>query len=181
MGEHEGIELLKRWLKRARESQLAHYAAAEQNSSRHLYIGIPAAVLSTFVGTTVFASLDSQQSLDIRFRLAIGMISVLAAILTGCQTFLRFSDKADSHRSAATKFAGLRRLIEQSLSFPSSVNLQLVDRIRDSFDTITESAPNVSRSVWESTTAKAGEDYLVPSQLPDNRKETKTTAAKDAH
>src|SRR5262249_6330452 len=104
----------------------------------------------------------SSQGLDLRLRVLVALISIVTAILTGCQTFLRFSEKADAHRSAAAKFAELRRFIEQSVSFPSSINADVVTSIRTSFDAITESAPNVSRSVWKRAVTAAGDDYFVP-------------------
>lgn len=161
-----GAALLKRWLKRARESQLAHYAAAERNSYRHLFIGIPAAAFSAIVGTAVFTSLDSTQTLDLRLRWLIGLISIVTAILTGCQTFLRFSEKADLHRSAAAKYAELRRDMEQGLSFPEITTVEFVEHIRKSYDTITESAPNVTSSIWRRAMANAGDDYFVPGSTP---------------
>jgi hypothetical protein len=160
------VLLLQRWLKRARESQFAHYAAAERNSAHHLWIGVPAATLSAIVGTTIFTALDSSQGLDWRLRLLVGLISIVTAILTGCQTFLRFSDKADTHRSAATKYSELRRLIEQSLSFPSTINNETVTVIRTSYDSITEAAPNVSSSVMNKAQKLADHDYFVPGPKP---------------
>jgi hypothetical protein len=126
----DDIRLLQTWLKRTRESQIGHYAAAEKNSVRHLYIGIPAAIFSAVVGTAVFSALGSSQELDIRLRFLVAAISIVTAILTGCQTFLRFSEKSDAHRAAAAKFAELRRFIEQSLSFPASITSTRADEVR---------------------------------------------------
>jgi hypothetical protein len=46
-------ELLTRWLKRLRESQFAHNEATKHFGRCHYFIGIPAATLSTIVGTSV--------------------------------------------------------------------------------------------------------------------------------
>jgi hypothetical protein len=161
-----GQDLLRAWLKRSREAQLSHYSAAESSSIRHLMIGIPAAVFSAVVGTTVFTALESPQSsgaLDIRLRILIAFISVVTAILTGCQTFLRFSEKSDEHRSAAAKFGALRRSIEQLLTFPDKITPDAVEQVRKTFDAISEAAPNVSGSIWRRALSKAGQGgYFIP-------------------
>ncbi|PDT50849.1 hypothetical protein ATY30_28390 [Sinorhizobium americanum] len=158
----EGKEVLEKWLERTRGSQMAHYMAEELSSRRHLFVGLPAAIFSAVVGTTVFTALDSNEGLDIRLRVLVAIIAIVAAILTGCQTFLRFSEKADTHLGAATKFAALRRRIEQALSFPSTINAALVDEVRLAFDAITESAPNVSSRLWQRAMKQAGSEHFVP-------------------
>src|SRR5260370_4888437 len=89
LSEWSGIEdLLRKWQKRARESQFSHYKAGSYFQHLHLWVGIPVVVLTTCVGTTVFATLQKQ--LDIGVQIGVGAVSVLAAVLAGLQTFLRF-------------------------------------------------------------------------------------------
>lgn len=162
--QHAQVELLQIWLRRLRDAQLSHYAAAEQAAFRHLAIGLPAATFSAIVGTTVFTALDSSQSsgtLDIRIQVAIGLVSILTAILTGCQTFLRFSDKAEMHRVAATKYASLRRIIEQYLTFPNTISVQAIDTLRTEIDKLAELAPNVPVSLFDKI-VKRNEKYFIP-------------------
>lgn len=154
--------LYRTWLKRARESQLSHHAASEWYSACHLYVGIPAAIFSAIVGTTIFSALSSSTELDIRLKFLVGFISIVAAILTACQTFLRFSERADTHKGAAIQFAQLRRRIEQKLSFPDAITALDADDIRTAFDTATEAAPNVSSAIWKKAITAAGPDYFVP-------------------
>ena len=96
----------------------------------------------------------------------VGLTSIVTAILTGCQTFLRFSEKADAHRTAATKYSELRRLIEQSLSFPSTINNDTVTSIRTAYDTITDAAPNVSGSIMNKAKKLADANYFIPGPKP---------------
>ena len=160
------VILLQRWLKRARESQFAHYAAAERYSKHHLWIGIPAAIFSAIVGTTVFTALDSSEGLDVRLKVLIALTSIVTAILTGCQTFLQLADKAEAHRRAATKYSELRRLIEQGLTFPSTITNDMVTSIRSTYDAITEASPNVSSLIMKKAQKVADQDYLVPGPKP---------------
>src|SRR5260370_1336043 len=51
--------LVTDWFRRVRESQRVHYECGTYFSQRRYFLGIPAIVLSTAVGTAVFASLES--------------------------------------------------------------------------------------------------------------------------
>jgi hypothetical protein len=50
-------ELLRDWFRRLRESQFAHYESGKSYEHYNYRLGIPVVVLSTIVGTSVFASL----------------------------------------------------------------------------------------------------------------------------
>lgn len=157
--------LVVQWLKRVRESQLTHYAAAERDSRKHLLIGVPAAIFSALIGTTIFSALDSKHDLDIRLKISVACISIITAILTGCQTFLRFSEKTDAHRSASSKYAEVRRQIEVLLTFPDAIDQAAVERIEKSIDEITKGAPTVSASVWKTAMTRAGNKFLFSDRL----------------
>ena len=48
-------QLLRTWARRARESQIAHYKSANRHRTKDRWLGVPAIILSTIVGTSVFA------------------------------------------------------------------------------------------------------------------------------
>jgi hypothetical protein len=89
-------DLILHWHFRVRRVQFGHYNAARLFSSRHLWLGLPAIILSTAVGTTVFASLQkSVDTTDVAWlRILVGLVSVAAALLVSLQTFLRPSEAA---------------------------------------------------------------------------------------
>jgi hypothetical protein len=76
-------------------------------------LGAPASALAAVAGTSVFASLGG--TVDPWLKIAVGMISIAAAVLTGLQTFYNFPDLAERHRSAGTKYKAIRRELEQML------------------------------------------------------------------
>lgn len=158
----EADELLRRWLKRARENVFAHLAAAEMCSKRHHYLGVPAAILAAVVGTTVFASLDSV--VDPWVKIAVGLTSILAAVLAALQTFLRFAERAERHRVVAGQYSSIRRHIEQLLTLGGPNLGQEVSAIRISLDELSLEAPNVTPSVWAKALKLAGSDYLFASK-----------------
>lgn len=151
-GPHErsATSLLEEWLRRTRESQYGHYAAAKRLGYLNYGMGIPVVVMSTVVGTSVFASL--RQQVDLRLQIGVGLISVLAAVLAGLQTFLRFSEKAEKHRSAGAEYGAIARHIEESLSVPPGADglAKLLGELRSHMDTLAKEAPEIPSHVWKS-------------------------------
>jgi hypothetical protein len=142
-------ELLVRWHKRLREMQMSHYDSAKPLAALNNKLGIPVVILTTFVGTAVFATLEKE--VDGRLKILIGLISVSAAVLSSIQTFLRFSEKAEKHRSTAAKAGSLRREIEQYISQGNVNNLpsEKIDGLRASIDKLAEDAPNIPHKIWQ--------------------------------
>ena len=81
----EVVKLLREWSARAGASADAHYELCTRLSRSNLRFGVPVVVLTTFVGTTVFATLSHH--VNVALRIAVGMISVLAAVLASLQSF----------------------------------------------------------------------------------------------
>jgi hypothetical protein len=72
---------------------------------------LPVTIFSILIGTTIFATLGSSKSQE--FLIAAGIISMIAAVLSGIQTFLNYPELAAKHQSAGCKFGELRRRIEE--------------------------------------------------------------------
>lgn len=90
----EDVErLVKDWFRRCRESQMVHYEYGSVLERRHLFFGVPSIALSTIVGTAVFSSWESASNNGWP-RIALGLLSVLAATITALQTFLNLADRA---------------------------------------------------------------------------------------
>ena len=146
-------ELLEKWLRRLRESQFSHYEAAKSLSRSNYTLGIPAVILSTFVGTSIFASLG--ETLAPSIQILVGIISVLAATLSAVQTFLGFSDRAAKHRAIASRYGSARRRIEELLAVSGeSVSPEQISNLRKEIDSISEEAPDVPDRIWERTQKK---------------------------
>jgi hypothetical protein len=93
------------------------------------------------------------QVAHISVRVATGIASVLAAILAGLQTFLRYSERAERHRVGAGKYGVLRREMEQKLAFPLPNTVELenyVNALRTAWDSLSEESPPVPQKIWNS-------------------------------
>ena len=89
------LELLRDWQGRATASSEAHYDLSTRLSKSNIRFGVPVVALTTVVGTSVFATL-SRNHVNTGLQVAVGMLSVLAAVLASLQTFLRFGERARS-------------------------------------------------------------------------------------
>ncbi len=146
-------ELLENWLRRLRILEACHYEAARPYSRGHLALGIPMTILTTIVGTTVFATLEKE--VDMRSRVIVGSISVLAAILAGLQTFLQLGSRAAGHRSLATKIGPTRRLLEQMLiGDANSIPDDKIDALRVQIDQLASASETIPPRVYDKVKAR---------------------------
>ena len=146
-----GDELLADWFRRIREAQFAHYQSAKPLVRANYLLGVPVVALSALVGTSIFATLQEQA--DVGIRIAVGIVSVLAAFLSGLQTFLRFSEGAEKHRGVATRYGALRREIEMIQATNMTADPKKLDEVRERFDSISMEAPEISDATWKRTEA----------------------------
>ncbi|OLL28543.1 hypothetical protein BTH42_26935 [Burkholderia sp. SRS-W-2-2016] len=136
-------ELLLKWIRRARESQMSHYDMADLLSARARRLGWLVTVLSAFVGTAVFVSL-SAPPISIEMRIFVGLVSVAAAISAALQTFLRYAERAEKHRAAGARYGAVRRRLEAVFAGdPDARDGHYLSSIRIELDRLAEDSPNV--------------------------------------
>ena len=171
------LELLKDWRARAASTSSEHYRLASRLARLNIRFGIPVVVLTTFVGTSVFATLQSD--VHVSLRIGLGLVSVLAAVLASLQTFLRFGERAEKHRASAELWAALRREIDEMLALHPTYLAsrgdpkQYLDDLRRRMDEIAQQSPELGEhGVWKSKRryrepsqeAESSEDLAVPAE-----------------
>ena len=107
--------LLETWYKRAEACHKCHFLASHRYAKLNHLIGVPTILLTTVVGTSVFASLATD-SRSAAVTVVVGLVSIMAAILSSLQTFLGFSERADRHRDAGVKYGTIGRKMELLLN-----------------------------------------------------------------
>jgi hypothetical protein len=161
------LKLLREWNARAGATAETHYSIAARLSRHNVRLGIPVVVLTTFVGTSVFATL--QEQVDVKLRIVIGVVSVLAAVLASLQTFLRFAERAEKHRAAAESWSSIRREIAEMLALhPDYLATRgdpkdYLDRLRRRMDRIAGQSPEMGDRAW----ARAEERYGLTYRAAD--------------
>lgn len=139
--------LLCEWRRRVYAAQAAYYSEAERLRRRNYQLGIPVVIVSSLVGTAVFSNVAD----DPRYRLWVGSVSILAAILASLQTFLKFGESATLHGAAADWFAAIRRDIEEVLALPLEMRgspKQCLDSIRQEMNKAGQKSPELSEKLW---------------------------------
>jgi len=141
-------ELVLAWLRRARESQMAHYEMANILARRGQWIGAPVILITAVVGTSVFASVAAE-AISIQAKVIVGLLSVIAAVLSSLQTFFKFSERAEKHRAFAARFGAVRRELETLYAEGGAPKEpHYVGVLREKLDRLAEEAPHVPAKVF---------------------------------
>lgn len=159
-------DLAREWGKRAAAAQHAHYYLATNLRRRNLALGIPVVILSAIVGTALFASLAaSSDSFPLGLRLAVGSVSLLAAVLAAIQTFLRFAERSERHAQAADWYSAIRREIDELLALPvdkRGESKRTLDSLRKEFNKAGQTYPEIGESTWGRIASTFGvEDPMI--------------------
>jgi hypothetical protein len=146
-------ELLEHWVFRVHMVQIGHYEAGRVFEKRHFRLGVSAVVLSTIVGTAVFASLAqlADEASLLWPKIVVGLLSVTSAVFVSLQTFLRYSEQAESHKSAGAKYAHLKHKLEMLVTMPPESDDHLktaLNAIETEWEKVREESPNIPAKVW---------------------------------
>jgi hypothetical protein len=170
-------ELYASWHRRVAAAEHGHRLMADRLRRRYLLLGIPVVVLTTLVGTSAFASISKAQGNSIQgleidpdiVLLAVGTISVLAAVLSSLQTFLRYATRAEGHRIAALRYETLRRDMATTLALPREARGQ-PDRdlgsARQRMDRYAKESPTIGERQWVKLSAEFGLSTVPPDPSP---------------
>ena len=139
-------ELINQWHWGLGNSHRAHYEAATYYERLHLWFGVPTVVLSAILGTTVFESLQHADVAWIKTLMAVLSVSMIA--LTSLQTFFKYSERAERHKTAAVQIGEVRRELEQKLQF-GPIDEAFVKAIREKWDAADRQAPTFPPGLYE--------------------------------
>jgi len=145
-------ELLTKWLVEVTVNEEAHYATVKRLVTKQTLVGYPVAVLNAVVASSVFATLSKE--IAIGWRIATGVFSVLAAILSAAAAFGRYGERAETHRRTAVKFAEVRLLLEQIIAAGTGTGPDAdkhCQEVRKQLNGITDAAPAVPEDIWKIT------------------------------
>jgi hypothetical protein len=151
-------QVLDDWYERVAVTQRAHYLSADHFGARKYWLGIPAVVLSTLVGTSVFATVQKQP--EFWLQITVGLASVAAALLASLQTFLGFAERAEKHRIAGAKYGALGRELEHLRASDTPPSDEVISKIRKSLDDLAVESPNNPLPIYR----KAGSSSLEPTR-----------------
>jgi hypothetical protein len=153
-------DLLDEWAARVTAAQHAHYHLMSKLRRRNLGLGLPVVILSALVGTALFATVaNSSARAPAWVRLLAGSISVLAAVLAGVQTFLKFAERSQQHALAADWLAAVRRDIDLIRATPETERgdpKKVLSDLRKEINKIAQNAPGIGEKTWHQYAIRYG-------------------------
>ncbi len=154
-------ELLRGWLLHAHKGRDRHDLAARRCDQRRYLIGIPATIVAAIVGTSTFAAF--QESPDRLVQLVVGVLAIVAAILTSLQTFLDLGARAERHRLAGVRYKTVIRHLEQLGigTIKTGLDSPVVNELRQRLDALEEEMPVVPPAIYDQVEAKYRDPAFV--------------------
>lgn len=134
-------------------SAKGHFNAADRWASYHLRIGLPAAVLAAIAGGTAFAD----------YPVIAGTLAILSTSLTTVLTFLKPSEHAENHKSAADQYLRLRNRTRIFREIELIDDTDIVDaknrlfELANSRDELNQTSPGIDRKDYEKAKADIDE------------------------
>ena len=143
------LELLRGWLIHAHKGRDRHDLAARVYERAKYSVGIPALIVSTIVGTSVFTALAAQTKSPV--SLWVGFLSVAAGVLSALQTFLDFPARAERHRAAGGKYKSVIRSLEHllaDLAAGTALTEDQITRTEQRLNELEDSAPVIMPRIY---------------------------------
>ena len=145
-------ELLNDWHRRAYAAQCTYYQQAERFRKLHYRLGICTVFLTSAAGATIFADKGKVLELAPYLQWGAGVVSLLAALLAGLQTFLRPGQAATEHGFAGDWYAAIRREIEQLQALPEGMRGEpkaCLDSLRKEMNKAGQKSPELGETHWQ--------------------------------
>ena len=111
---------------------------------------IPVIIMSTLTGTANFA----QERVPLEYRgyysMGVGLVNIIAGIITTIQQFLKISELNEAHRVSSISWDKFYRKIRVELAKPPQERQMVHDFLKsctEEFDRLMETSPNIDKSV----------------------------------
>lgn len=145
-------DVLQRWLKRSRESQLSHQLMAERLSSVHRWLGMLTIAITAGAGaTTLLATLGDVS------KVVIGLLTLLAAILSSLQTFLKLEDRTNLHRISGAGYGQVRRKLELAMTLENPEKEIRLKETEAELNKLATESPSVSKRIFDAAMKRNGQ------------------------
>lgn len=115
-------KLMEDWHERLSNAQKGHYKCSEKLYYKANWSGYFLILTTTIVTAMLFMNPQGCMKMFLVF------MSILSAVLSGVVSFARYAEKAEKHRSAASRYGKVRRQLEH---LNSKVTTMDVDKTQD--------------------------------------------------
>jgi hypothetical protein len=139
-------KLLSDWSKQACINRKTSSRKARYYKRMHYLLGIPVIMFSSIVGSAAFTQIHQVGNNTV--RVFAGVLSIVAAVLAGLQTFFGFGETAEKYRAVGIGYEKVENDIEEIQGLPVHLRgkiRELVDSLRERMDTLADSSPEIPR------------------------------------
>lgn len=149
-------KLLRKWRRQISKREKGHSSLNRTFSRRHYILGLPTTIITAIASIGIFATFrncgecDNQSQTkcqaDPWIRLASGIISVIAMILSSLMTFMNYSSRASEHKEASDEYGSMGRYIDSLVLIPPPLRgdpQSVLQNIRTQYDTNIRRYPNL--------------------------------------
>jgi len=152
-------DMITDWQARISLNQKAHWVCLDRLEKMHFVIGLSTIILSTLAGTTLLVGTG-----DAMVRVAAGSVGLLAAVLSGIQTFYNYARRSGMHRAASTQLSQLKQQIEALDKLPPrylKTQTEILLHIDERLMRIEETSPAMDKVMREIRGKSQSSDVLV--------------------
>jgi len=146
-----------------------HFNAADRKERQHYWIGIPLIVINVLTGSVLFYVLTDNVTNWVKFAPLV--LALIAALLSGFQTFLNLRKKVEGHRRVGNKYLAIMKRCDRLQAYIEDDAIKekhLIETIED----IAIEIDNVNIEAESFPTNKS--DYELAQKGIDSGEETYT-------
>ncbi|MET7731175.1 SLATT domain-containing protein [Streptomyces sp. NPDC005402] len=148
---------LRQWCHGVRITHRAQEQTAAKFDGFGRALAVGSLVISAVVGTAIFSTLSASPALG--WKIVVGLLSIIAAVLSALQAGLKYPERADRHRQAALDIGNLRHKMEITLT--KGDPRDDMPGLAEEWDSLQKNVPTVPRRLYarvekELAVAKSG-------------------------
>ncbi|UUV20778.1 SLATT domain-containing protein [Paenimyroides aestuarii] len=150
-----------------------HFNAADRKEKQHYWIGIPLIVINVLTGSVLFYVLTDGVTNWIKFIPLV--LALIAALLSGFQTFLNLQKKVEGHRRVGNKYLAIMKRCDRLQAYieddaiKDKHLIESVEEIANEIEVINKEAESFPTSKSDYELAKkgieSGEESYTESEL----------------
>ena len=132
----------------------AHYQMSESARLLNNRLGVPVTILTAIVGTSIFATISAAPQLWL--KVAIGLLSLTAAVLSALHTWYHYQEVASQHREAAAEYGAIRHSLDYFMLMFGQVSedqrstaLESFKEISQRLDALEKKAPSIPDQIYD--------------------------------
>lgn len=161
--------LLKNWAEVCACYRWLHNQSYALYKKKNFKFMIPIIIISTVTGTANFAQSSFPSSIASFAPAMIGLLNLIAALMTTVYQYMKISELLEAHRQASINFGKLSRNITVELNLPvkdrTNSGADYVKLCRSELDRLIEQSPYIEKNILNLFQSKFGEDDFAKPEI----------------